>query len=196
MGRTLNGNVWHFRHDLPDELVRKLEVICRSEPIAVNLTHQPHTAMQIHAALDARGPLAAEERGPAYLIPENVRAPADTVVITKENADILEDTFPRMPRHLLANNDIGPVVATASKGRVVSICYCARLTPFAAEAGVETLEAMQGRGYATLAVAGWAAAIRERGLLPLYSTTWENVASVRVAHKLGMVCYGDDWSIQ
>jgi RimJ/RimL family protein N-acetyltransferase len=55
---------------------------------------------------------------------------------------------------------------------------------------------MQGRGYATAAVAGWAVAIRERELLPLYSTSWDNIASQRVARKLGMVLYGEDWSIE
>jgi hypothetical protein len=44
-------------------------------------------------------------------------------------------------------------------------------------------------------VAGWAAAMRQRGVIPLYSTSWANVASQGVARKLGMVCYGDDWSI-
>src|SRR5205823_15032849 len=74
-------------------------------------------------------------------------------------------------------------------------CYCARLSPWAAEAGVETLDAMQGRGYATAAVAAWAAALRQRGLLPLYSTSWENVASQRVSEKVGAVCYGEAWAI-
>jgi len=45
-------------------------------------------------------------------------------------------------------------------------------------------------------VAAWAAAMRGRGLLPLYGTSWENVASQRVAEKVGAVCYGEDWEIE
>jgi RimJ/RimL family protein N-acetyltransferase len=75
------------------------------------------------------------------------------------------------------------------------VCFCARITALAAEAGVETVEAFRGQGYASIAVAGWADAVRRRGLIPLYSTSWENVASQGVARKLGMIHYGDDWSI-
>src|SRR5438876_246856 len=81
-------------------------------------------------------------------------------------------------------------------GNVWLFRYGARQSPWAAEAGVETLDAMRGRGYATAAVAAWAAALRRRGLLPLYSASWENVASQRVAEKVGAVCYGEDWEIE
>ena len=196
MGRTPKGNVWHFRHDFPDELTRELEVLCRSEPLANHLMRPPGIATAIRAALRAHGPVTREERGPAYLITESVKTPTDAVVITKGNRHLLEIGFPWMLRHILPDIDIGPVTAAVKNGSAVSICFCARLSRLAAEAGVETLEAMRGRGYATAAVAAWAAAVRERGLLPLYSTSWENVASQRVARKLGIVCYGEDWWIE
>ena len=65
----------------------------------------------------------------------------------------------------------------------------------AAEAGVETTESARGQGHASAAVAAWAAAVLGEGRLPLYSTAWENRASQGVARRLGMVLYGDDWSI-
>jgi GNAT acetyltransferase len=196
MGRTVRGNVWHFRHDLPDELVQKLEVLCRSEPTTADLKTPSSAAMSLKAVLQDHRPIAKEERGPAYLIPESVVIPSDSVLITKENASILKNGFPRMLRHVLAGSDIGPVAAVVIAGSPVSICYCARLTSSGAEAGVETREAMRRRGYATKAVAGWAAAIYERGLLPLYSTSWENLASLGVARALEMVFYGEDWLIE
>ena len=58
------------------------------------------------------------------------------------------------------------------------------------------LDLPTGRGFASAAVAAWAAALRERGRLPLYSTSWENLASQGVARKLGMVAYGEDWEIE
>jgi hypothetical protein len=34
------------------------------------------------------------------------------------------------------------------------------------------------------------------GCIPLYSTSWDNLASQAIARKLQMVLYGEDWSIQ
>jgi GNAT acetyltransferase len=196
MGRTARGNVWNFRYDLPDELVRKLDVLCRSEPVTEDLMRPPRVTVPVKAALQGHSPIVKEERGPAYLIPESVRTPKDAVLVTKENRDILQDGFPWMLRHIQADIDVGPVAAGVAEGRAVSICFSARLTSSAAEAGVETREAMRRRGYATKAVAGWAIAIYKRGLLPLYSTSWDNLPSMRVAHKLGMAFYGEDWLIE
>ncbi len=156
----------------------------------------PRVASAIRAALQGHGPITREYRGPAYLIPEGPQAPTDAVLLTKEKGRMLEAGFPWILPHLTAEVDIGPVTAAVVNGSAVSICYCARLSPLAAEAGVETLDAMRGRGHATAAVAAWATALRRRGLLPLYSTSWENLASQRVAEKVGAVCYGEDWEIE
>jgi len=196
MGRTHDGNVWLFRHDIPDDLAHQLEVLCRSEPSAKDLMRPPHVASAIRAALQRHSPIIREYRGPAYLIPEGAQAPTDAVLMTKEMGRMLRAGFPWMLPHLMADIDIGPVTAAVVNGNAVSISYCARLSPLGAEAGVETLDAMRGRGYATAAVAVWATAVRRRGLLPLYSTSWENVASQRVAAKVGAVSYGEDWEIE
>lgn len=196
MGRRRDGNVWLFRDDLPDEQTRELEVLCRSEPSTKDLRRPPRFAPEIRAALQGLGPITREYRGPAYLIPEGTEAPPYAVLITKEEGRMLEAGFPWMLPHLRADVDIGPVTAAVVNGSAVSICYCARLSPLAAEAGLETLDAMQRRGYATAAVSAWATAVRRRGLLPLYSTSWENLASQRVAEKVGALCYGEDWEIE
>lgn len=196
MGRTVRGNVWHFRDDLPDELVRKLELICLSEPITGDLRRPALATAAVRAALQVYSPITKEERGPAYLIPGGMGRPTDAILITKENGVVLKNGFPWMLPHVLSAVDIGPVAAAIADGTAVSICFCARLTRSAAEAGVETLQAMRGRGYATKAVALWAAAVYECGLLPLYSTSWENLSSLRVAQKLRMICYGGDWLIE
>jgi hypothetical protein len=194
MGRALQGNVWRFRQGLPDDLVCDLEQLCRSEPIAVHFAAPPINAAAIRAALHTHAPIVDEERGPAYWIPDSIRAPAEVVLVSETNAYLLEANF---PWKLTSRSSFktGPLVAAAVQGSAVSICYCARLTAQAAEAGVETAEAARGHGYASAAVAGWASAIRQRGLLPLYSTSWENLASQGVARKLGMVAYAEDWWI-
>lgn len=194
MGRTLEGNVWRFRHDLPDDIVRDLEQLCCSEPVAVSLADPVMNAAAIRATLHAHAPITHEYRGPAYWIPDSVLAPPEAVLISETNAHLLAAYFPWTITSR-SGFRTAPLVATVVQGKAVSICYCARITARAAEAGVETAEGARGHGYASAAVAGWAAVVRQRGLIPLYSTWWENVASQGVARKLGMVQYGEDWSI-
>jgi predicted GNAT family acetyltransferase len=80
-------------------------------------------------------------------------------------------------------------------GQAVSVCFSARLTAEAAEAGLHTAPSARGRGYATAVTAGWALAIRKRGAIPLYSTAWDNLASQAVARRLGLTLYGADWHL-
>jgi len=72
----------------------------------------------------------------------------------------------------------------------------ARIPGEATEAGVETHPAFRGHGYAAIATAAWARAMRDRGVIPLYSTAWENFASQRVAAKLSLIRYGASLSIE
>ena len=72
------------------------------------------------------------------------------------------------------------------------ICASARISPGAAEAGVETVAAYRGQGCAQVAVEAWAAAVRESGRVPFYSTSWDNAASRAVARKLGLIPFAED----
>lgn len=194
MGRTPEGNFWRFRYDLPRDTVQQLEPLCQSEPVSADLVSPPRTYAAIRAILHEHTPVQDEYRGPAYLIPDGVRAPDNVVLISETNAHLLQIGFPWMlplPQH----RDIGPIAAAVTRGIAVALCFCSRLPGQATEAGVETMEAFRGQGFATAAVAGWALAVRRRGVIPLYSTSWENLASQGVARKLGMVLYGEDWSI-
>jgi RimJ/RimL family protein N-acetyltransferase len=195
MGRTQTGNVWRFRHDLPEELVRSLELLCSAEPVAIDLAVPPQNAAAIREVLDAHRPIQKEERGPAFWIPAGIPAPPHVQIISAANAHLLEAHFPWALASQTWDQN-GPLAAAVVAGSAVSLCFCSRITDRAAEAGVETTPAFRGQGSGSAAVAGWAAAVRERGLLPLYSTTWENAASQGIARRLGMVCYGEDWSIE
>jgi predicted GNAT family acetyltransferase len=88
-----------------------------------------------------------------------------------------------------------PVLAVFEDGYPVSICFCARSSESAAEAGVETAEAFRGRGFATRVTAAWALAIRASGRIPLYSTDWTNHSSLAVARKLGLTPYASHWAV-
>jgi RimJ/RimL family protein N-acetyltransferase len=88
-----------------------------------------------------------------------------------------------------------PCAAILHNGAAVSVCCSSRNGPDAAEAGLETVEAFRGRGFAPAVVASWGYAVRESGRTPLYSTSWDNLASQAVARKLGLALYGVDMSI-
>ncbi|MEZ4720114.1 MAG: GNAT family N-acetyltransferase, partial [Caldilineaceae bacterium] len=88
-----------------------------------------------------------------------------------------------------------PLLARLVDGVPVSICFCARRSDVAAEAGLETAPSFRGRGYAARVTAAWAAEVRAGGRIPLYSTAWDNQASRSVARKLGLTAYACMWSL-
>jgi len=88
-----------------------------------------------------------------------------------------------------------PCHAVVRDGAAVSLCFSSRTTGDAAEAGLNTVEAFRRRGYATAVTAAWALAVRRSGRIPLYSTSWDNLASRAVARRLGLILYGADCSI-
>jgi RimJ/RimL family protein N-acetyltransferase len=196
MGRTLQGNVYRFRDDLPSALVDELEQLCRAEPVAARLDAPAQNEAGIRAAIEEFLPhrQQSEYRGPAYWIPETRRMTRNVVWVSETNSHLIRETFPWLVP-LLSERELGPVTAAVEQGRAVALCFCSRRPGRAVEAGVETLPAFRGKGYATATVGAWAAEVSRRGIIPLYSTSWDNLASQAVAHKLGMVQYGEGWSI-
>lgn len=194
MGRTREGNLWRFHAELPATIVSELDELCRNEPIVDDLTVPSRQADTIRAVLACTGPLKSEYQGPAYWIATDPPAAATAVLLTPDNLALLRVNFPdwlKPPPYY----DLGPAAVTVVDGQAVAICCCVRVPGRATEAGVETAPAYRGRGYAGAAVARWATAVRQLGIIPLYDTSWDNLASQRVAAKLGMVEYGEDWSI-
>ena len=196
LGRTKAGHVWRFRHDLSRELARVLEDLARSEPSSGALAEYPIGYERILATLGLDAGGEGTFCGPAFYFPGPLEWPANAVMITRENAALVGRLFSWLPEH--ADRDPGargPLTVVVADGAAVSVCFCSRLTARAAEAGVETLEAYRGRGYAGAAVAAWATAVRHSGRTPLYSTSWDNLASRAVARKLGLAMYGVDLSV-
>ena len=129
--------------------------------------------------------------GPAFSFPKTVEQPDATVHV---------NALPLLARHLSGWTAAeipgrSPIVAVTEDGHAVSVCFCARRSEKAAEAGLETAEAYRGRGFGPQVTAAWALAVRASGRVPLYSTSWENGASLAVARKLGLVAYASGWSL-
>lgn len=191
LARTVEGNLWRTRHDLPSDRAAELERLAADEPVVVDPREPPRHAVAYAALLEQHAPLGDRYAGPAYSLPELV-PPTGAVTITRANAALLQTHFPYTLSRLA---ELAPVVAVVADGVAVATCSSVRITAQVAEAGVHTVEGYRGRGYATETVRGWAAAIRATGRLPLYSTWWANASSLAVAKKLRAVWYAAEFSL-
>ncbi len=195
LGRTRTGNAAHYRHDLPDDVVAALDRVLAREPLAADLSGVPPATLDaVRQVLAAHAPIRTEWRGPAFRFPERVDAAdpgldARIVPIGEANADLLHGRFAAMRAYL---PDVQPCVAVVVAEAMVALCHASRRSEWAAEAGVETLPDHRRRGYGLAVVAAWAWAAREVGLIPLYSTSWDNLASRALAQRLGLVLYAED----
>ena len=192
LGVTKERYLCRFRYDIPDGLAEEAEDLVLSEPIPADLWEKPACLERMRALPETQTEVRKIAPGPAYMIPKDIRQPGDHVVrIHTENANLLQFGFSDSLDDLEQSQ---PFLALIEGGKAVSICCNARLSPEAAEAGVQTLEAYRGRGYAGEVTAAWGRAIRELGRVPLYSTASDNLDSQSVARKLGLILYGVDYS--
>jgi len=166
LARTVAGNLWRTRHDLPGDLAAELERLALDEPAVVDPREPPRHAAAYAELLARHAPIGDRYAGPAYCLPE-LAPPAGAVTITRANAALLQAHFPYTLSRLAG---LAPVVAVVADGVAVATCSSVRFTARVAEAGVHTVEGYRGRGYGAEAVRGWAAALRAMNRLPLYST--------------------------
>ena len=192
LGRSAKGKIWRFRHDTDDTLARELESACRREATDEDFERPPHGATPYEELLARSAPVQRRWAGPAYRFPAELPKSSDPVAITPENAELLRPHLEEW-RHEMAFRQ--PAMALIVNGAAVSLCCSVRISALADEAGVETAAAFRGRGYATRVVSAWAGAVRRFGRIPLYSTSWENVASLEVARSLGLLRFGTNLHI-
>jgi len=192
LGRTTAGNLWRFRDDLPTDLVRELDAILAKEPITDDLRHPPACLTDVSQLLGNHAPIVSIDQGPAWYFPDEVTAPYGVIAVPPAPREQLREHFPYLATDLEHRQ---PCRAVVRDGAAVSVCFSSRTTGDAAEAGLNTVEAFRRRGYATAVTAAWALAVRRSGRIPLYSTSWDNLASRAVARRLGLILYGADCSI-
>lgn len=197
--RSATACAWTVRADVPADIANALERLAREEPPVLDLRDAPKHADRYVALLEGRprsGPPAGasigQSAGPAFTFPDAVASPAGVVAVEDER--LLQRNFRGwVPGEIAAGRR--PVMAVTQDGYPISVCFCARCSDVAAEAGVETAEAFRGLGFGPRVTAAWALAIRASGRVPLYSTSWTNTASLAVARKLGLIAYASSWSL-
>jgi hypothetical protein len=191
LGYTNEGSIYRFRHDLPDNVVAHLKEVA-AEPMPVNFEKIPKSHRQFEDILQSHAPIERIWVGPAYRFPEHITPPTSVVQLSRKNSGLLKGDFTEMVSEL---NNSHPYLAIIEDSQAVSICRSVRLSSCAHEAGVDTLVNYRRRGYAASVVAAWALAVRALNRIPLYSTSWDNVASQGVAQRLGLVQYGVDYHV-
>jgi hypothetical protein len=190
---------WAVWADLPNDLAGELDRLAREEPPAVDFHDAPVNADRYlslvgnHIGSGSDGAVELRQiSGPAFTFPDELARPTD--VVTVEDERLLERNFSGwVPGEIKAGRS--PMLAILEDGYPVSICFCARRSDAAAEAGLETAEAFRGRGFGPRVTAAWALEIRATGRIPLYCTAWTNDASLAVTRKLGLVAYASIWSL-
>lgn len=176
---------WGVRADVPNDLAAELGRLAGEEPPPADLRESPVHAERYLSLVDGR-----VECGPAFAFPDVITEPEDVVVVRERTS--LQGDFADLADEIAGR---APVLAVLEEDRAVSVCFCARRSDEAAEAGLDTLETHRRRGLGARVTAAWALAIRESCRTPLYSTAWTNDASRAVARKLGLIAYASDWNL-
>lgn len=196
LGRSAERNVWAVRGDVDAATCEALLRACREEPLAdaLHAGAAPVCRARVRALLAAAAPVEVEWRGPAFVLPGQLPRDARARVVSRDEASVWRGAFPWLEEDFEA---LSPVVIAFDGGAPAALCHSPRgCTASAAEAGVETLAAFRGRGLATAAVACWGRAVQGSGRAALYSTSWENAASLGVAKRLSARLYGEDWHLR
>ncbi len=189
IGRTRCGSVVRFRYDIPEALCKRVQAIIQTQPLSDKLYESPSYLAKVKDLLTPHITMDRQWMGPAYRFPDSLGVSPEVVRIDRSTAYLLEFGFSDLIPEL---DHCQPVVAIVEGDKAVSICQSVRKSVEAEEAGVDTLLSHRGKGYAAQVVARWAGLVREQGRIPLYSTSWDNRASQRVAEKLGLQLYGVD----
>jgi GNAT acetyltransferase-like protein len=192
VGRTPGGAILRFGARVPPAVAHEIQTIVDQEPVPTNpLELQAPLALtdRLEQVLGQHAPVESPNSGPAFQFPEQIGLPVQVTQISSENRELARTTFPWLFEEFA---DWQPTFAIIADGGVASVCFSSRIGESACAAGVETLPAFRGRGYAPRVTAAWAAAVQASGRIPIYSTSWDNHASRGVARSLGLRVFGSE----
>ena len=189
LGRTRRAREWRVRDDIDESLAVELAALASADVPDIDDLEPARDITPFEAMLSRSTPVLKVWTGPAFHAGPEIRPLPGAVAITPDNVELLRAHLPSWIDS--APNEEPMFVATVG-GDAVAVCSTVRRTPAAYEAGVETVPDFRGRGYGSVVVAAWADAVRRSGVVPLYSTSWQNTASRALARRLGLTLFGAD----
>jgi hypothetical protein len=192
LGRTAEGAVHRFRHDVDRAIRLEIEKACEKQLAQPRPLEMPTDPLPYQQIFDRVAPVGKTWIGSAFCIPRTVRPTGPTTTVTSTNAELLRPLLePWLPDVAVCQ----PMVAFEVEDRAVSVCCSGRRTGAAHEAALETAIAYRNRGYGSHVVRAWAQAVYAAGAIALYSIAWENSASRKVMQKLEVPSFGTDLHI-
>jgi RimJ/RimL family protein N-acetyltransferase len=205
VARCSGGNVLHLRRDVGESAARALEALVAAEPPLPGPDGTPVHLDDYLQILTAEAPVERWELGLTWTFPERLGYAHPAPLIYSDTAEgdrrLRRFDAEGMPAELVALGfaDTGefwsPWCVALDGDEFASIAFAARLGPTAAEAGVATVPAVRGRGFAAASTAGWASHPALSGHTLFYSTSRENRSSQRVAERLGLRFLGATFTI-
>lgn len=188
LGRTAESVIWRFRHDLPDSVCDELDGVCRREK-PPDTDAASVEVEKYQTILHKHGLSSVQWAGPVYWFASMPRVRGEAIQISSNNEHLLRDDLaswcPDVPHQQ-------PMLVVVEDGKAISVCASVRKSATAHAAGVETSTEYRGRGHAVIAVPGWVITVQEMGLVALYSTSWANQTSQRLAAKVGATVIGEE----
>ncbi len=183
IGMTSAGSLTYYHEQLPPDLTVELG---RNSELPLDIP-------KLIRKVETFEPVNHMWMGPAYAFPETSDEwNLNVQLIGHEQRYMLAEHFPELTDHL---HERSPVAAYVIGDSAVAVCCSARVSIHGAEASLYTAPGFRGRGYAAETVKCWQYYVRESGRMPIYSTSWDNLASQHVARKLGLIQFGVDFSI-
>ena len=193
-GITLDGkSLFRFRHDLSPETIGQLEKFILEEAVAEAVADKanPLNACVLKQLGTFLSLLGSDKYiiGICYNFSNSIEKDETCGInINHENINSLEiGEFDWLIEEI---NHCQPCYGFLEENKVVSVCRSVRKSESAHEAGAFTAEKYRGRGLAESVILNWAKAVQSKGLYPLYSTSYDNKASQRVAEKMGLDQFG------
>lgn len=192
LGRTAEKNLWWYGSDLSRSLETELDRTCSTLPVGLDEGARASDEDLLTVVLSRQQPVKKAWAGPAFLVPARPGISSTAVPLGREGVEQLSPYLESWRED--ATKDL-PMAVALQDGRAVSVCATVRATTEAHEAGVETHPDFRGRGHATETVVAWSMLVRRMGRIPLYSTSWSNHPSRRLARRLGLEQFGSDLHI-
>ena len=188
--RTTDDVICRCHSDLPNVTSAQIEAVAVS-PRGRHTKWAEDYARYLSLLAEVAG-VTAIRAGPLFRFPEVIANPPGCVEIDAGNAGLLMGSLDEWVEDV----ENGALMAAALEdGRAASVCATVRANATVHCAGVGTAQDYRGRGFAARAVAAWAGLVRADGAEPYYATTFDNVASQRVAHRLGLRPIASEFSL-
>ncbi len=195
-----SGNVVCIREDIKEETARAIEALVADELPLRDRDSAPIHLDDYVELLSREATVKHARSGLVYTFPNDFRYDHDVPLIRSDTpeGDRLVARFAEegMPEELVAQGfvDTGelwaPWCMALDGDEIASIAFTVGRGPasadVSAEAGVTTMPKFRRRGFGSEATAGWGSHPALRGRTLFYSTDRTNVASQRLAERIGL----------